>query len=110
RLLPRPPRSRRRRNASAGLEGGQDLLGSGELGGRYVTDEERQEIVDGEHIRILSVCYYIYAGCNAFFSLFGLFYMFMGFAVGSVVSRVPVQPGQPSQPPPEFFALFFGVI
>ncbi len=32
-----------------------------------MTNDERQEIADGEHLRILSICYYIYAGVNAFF-------------------------------------------
>jgi len=72
-----------------------------------MTDEERQLIIDGEHLRILSVCYFIYAGINAFFSFFGLFYMFMGLFVSSVASRIPPQPNQ--APPPALFALFFGV-
>jgi hypothetical protein len=38
-----------------------------------MTNDERQEIIDGEHLKILSICYYIYAGFNALFSLFGLF-------------------------------------
>ena len=72
-----------------------------------MTDEERQATIDNEHLRILSLCYYIYSGFNAAYSLFGLFYVFMGLMVGSVISRLPAQPNQP--PPTAMFALFFGV-
>jgi hypothetical protein len=71
-----------------------------------MTKDERQEIIDGEHLKILSICYYIYAGFNALFSLFGLFYALMGLMIGSAISRMPEQP---NQPPPAFFAVIFGV-
>ena len=74
-----------------------------------MTEDERQEIVDGEHIRVLSVCYYIYAVFNALFSLFGLFYAFMGLMIGSAVSSLPAQPNQPRPPLPASFAALFGV-
>ncbi len=73
-----------------------------------MTEDERQEMIDGEQLRILSICYYIYAGFNALFSLFGLFYVFMGLMVGSLISRLPAQPNQPP-PPPAAIAAFFGV-
>jgi hypothetical protein len=70
-------------------------------------EAERQATIDGEHLRILSICYIVYAGFNAFFSLFGLLYAFMGVFVNELISRMPPQPNQP--PPPEFLGLFFGV-
>jgi uncharacterized membrane protein HdeD (DUF308 family) len=72
-----------------------------------MTDDERQGIVDGEHIRVLSVCYYVYAGFNAFSSLFGLFYAFMGLMIGGVVFGLPAAPNQPR--PPASLAALFGV-
>jgi hypothetical protein len=72
-----------------------------------MSDVERQATIDGEHLRILSICYLVYAGVNVFFSLFGLLYAFMGLFVTELISRVPPQPNQP--PPPEFVGLFFGV-
>ncbi len=72
-----------------------------------MTDEERQAIIDGEHLRVLSLCYYIYAGLNAFFSLFGVFYALMGLFFTMVASRVPAKPDQGLPP---FFGLFLGVI
>ena len=74
-----------------------------------MTDEERQGIVDGEHLRALSICYYVYAGANAFFSLFGLLYVFMGLMMGAV-AQLPMQPSQQNQPPPEIMAAIFGAM
>jgi hypothetical protein len=71
-----------------------------------MTDAERQAIVDGEHLRLLSICYIIYGAFNAFFSLFGLLYAFMGLFITSFASQVAPQPNQPA--PPEFIGLFFG--
>lgn len=75
-----------------------------------MTEGERQEIVDGGHLQVLSVCYYIYAACNAFFSLFGLLYVFMGVLIGGVIAAAPVPPDKPPLPPPAYFAAIFGVI
>lgn len=72
-----------------------------------MTDAERQAIVDGEHLRLLSICYIVYGAFNAFFSLFGLLYASMGLFVTEFASRIPPQPNQP--PPPAFLGLFFGV-
>jgi hypothetical protein len=71
-----------------------------------MTAAERQAIVDGEHLRLLSICYIIYGAFNAFFSLFGLLYAFMGLFITSFASQVAPQPNQPA--PPEFIGLFFG--
>src|SRR5262245_17344659 len=70
-------------------------------------EEERQAIVDGEHLRILSICYYVSAGTTAFFSLFGLFYAFMGLFFMSAADRMQGGPGQ--SPPPQFVGLLFGL-
>ncbi len=73
-----------------------------------MTEDERQATIDSEHLRILSMCYYLYAGINAFFSLFGLFYAFMGLALSATVSRASSHPGQDA--PPEFVGLLLAVI
>jgi hypothetical protein len=70
-------------------------------------EEERQAIVDGEHLRILSICYYVSAGTTAVFSLFGLFYGFMGLFFMSAADRLQAPPGQ--SPPPQFVGLLFGL-
>ena len=73
-----------------------------------MTDAERQAIVDGEQLRLLSICYIVYGAFNAFFSLFGLLYATMGVFLAEFASRIPPQPNQ--APPPEIFGLFFGII
>jgi hypothetical protein len=72
-----------------------------------MSDAERQAIVDGEHLRILSICYIVFGAFNAFFSLFGLLYASMGVFANEMIARMPPQPNQP--PPPEFLGLIFGV-
>jgi hypothetical protein len=72
-----------------------------------MTNEERQSIIDGEHLQVLSLCYFIYAGINALFSLFGLFYMLMSLLVGSEAFRVAAHADQGA--PPAFVAPFVGL-
>jgi hypothetical protein len=72
-----------------------------------LSNEERQAIIDNEHLRVLSICYYVSAGMNAFFSLFGLLYAFMGLMVTAAASQAASQPSQ--QAPPAFIAAFFGL-
>jgi hypothetical protein len=43
--------------------------------------QERQAIVDAEHLRILAICYYVSGGMGIFFSCFALIYVVMGLAV-----------------------------
>jgi hypothetical protein len=38
----------------------------------------RQQILDEEHLRLLSIFYYVSAGTTGFFSLFGALYVLMG--------------------------------
>ena len=70
-------------------------------------EEERQAIVDGEHLRILSICYYVSAGTTAAFSLLGLFYGFMGLFFVLSADRLQAGPGQ--SPPPQFIGFIFGL-
>lgn len=42
---------------------------------------ERQQIVDGEHLRILGICYYVSGGLSIFWSSFVLLYVAFGLAL-----------------------------
>lgn len=67
------------------------------------TDPFRQEILDQEHLRLLSIGYLVSAGVNVFSSLFGLMYAAMGLLFGAAIA-------QSSEPaPPEFIGWVFGV-
>ena len=70
-------------------------------------EDTRQEIVDGEQLRILRMGYFIVAGTTAFAALFGFFYAFLGFFMFPAISRLPQQPGQPEFP--DFIGKFFGI-
>jgi hypothetical protein len=69
--------------------------------------EERQAVIDGEHLRILSICYLVSAAITAFFSLFGLLYAFIGVFLMSAGDRLA---RQSNQPPPPFVGLIFGLL
>jgi hypothetical protein len=43
-----------------------------------MTQEERQSVLDEEHLRLLSIGYYILGGTHAVFSLFPLIYVALG--------------------------------
>jgi hypothetical protein len=47
----------------------------------------RQAMVDDEHLRLLSIGYYVSAGITGVFSLFGLFYAFLGGVMGLMISQ-----------------------
>jgi uncharacterized membrane protein YedE/YeeE len=61
---------------------------------------ERQAIVDEEHLKLLSLGYMISAGMAALFALFGLLYVGMGVVMGLITLHGHVvgdtQPGPPA--------------
>jgi signal transduction histidine kinase len=50
---------------------------------------DRQSIVDGEHLRLLSLGYMIFAGFAGFFACFGLLYVFIGIIMSLAFAHVP---------------------
>ena len=75
-----------------------------------MTDPEQQETLDREHLRLLSIGYYISAGMNVFMSFFGLMYAFMGLFFQAVIPKVPPPSGNAPAPPPELFGMVFGAV
>jgi hypothetical protein len=74
------------------------------------TEFNSQAIIDGEHLKLLSIGYMISAGFNAFFMLFGLFYVFMGAVAGEMIRLSPETNVKPGQPPPAFIGWIFAGI
>ena len=70
--------------------------------------EETQAILDEEHLRLLSVGYWISTGVRAFAALFGLLYLFVGVVMGVAFSNLPTKMG--NEPPPGLFMAIFGGI
>lgn len=68
-----------------------------------ITPEEREEILDEEHLRLLSIGYYVHGGMYAVFGLFPLIYVVMGLFLvfGDFPMPVPMPPNAPSAPAPD---------
>jgi hypothetical protein len=61
--------------------------------------EDRQAIVDGEHLRVLAICHYVMGGVACFSSLFPLIYVVVGLALalgGEFANKQPNEPVPPS--------------
>lgn len=67
----------------------------------------RQAILDEEHLKLLSIGYWVAGGMAAFFSLFGLFYIVIGAVVAVSIAKVPAASVQPNQRPPVFMGWIF---
>lgn len=68
-------------------------------------ENNRQAIVDYEHLKLLALGYKISAATTAFYSLFGLLYVFMGVIFGTVIPRTE----SAADKPPAFIGWFFAV-
>jgi hypothetical protein len=66
--------------------------------------EIRQTILDEEHLKLLSIGYYVSAGITAAFSLLGLLYSVMGMFL-LIAARSSSLRG-PGEPPPAFMGVF----
>jgi uncharacterized BrkB/YihY/UPF0761 family membrane protein len=74
-----------------------------------VSDEAlRQTIVDEEHLRLLSIGYFVSSGITAFFSLFGLLYVFLGAMMGLTFSEAAKKSNQ--SPPPAFLGWILAIV
>jgi hypothetical protein len=65
-------------------------------------EPSRQQIVDGEHLKMLRIGYLVSAGTTAFFGLFGFMYVFMGV----MFTNMTFEDGKG---PPAFFGWFFAI-
>lgn len=68
-----------------------------------MNNDERQQVIDEEQLRLLRIGYFAMGGVAVFTGLFGLLYALMGF----MIVHMPMQAQQPGQPPPEVIAWFF---
>lgn len=69
-----------------------------------MNDFEQQWIKDRDHLKLLSIFHYVFAGITGFFSLFAIIYIFIG-------TMVLVVPGKaPDQEAAKFIGVIFIVI
>jgi len=66
--------------------------------------EIRQTILDEEHLKLLSIGYYVSAGITAAFSLLGLLYSVMGMFL--LIAARSSSLSRPGEPPPAFIGVF----
>jgi hypothetical protein len=72
--------------------------------------DDRQKIVDEEHLKLLAIGYWVAGGMAALFALFGLFYICMGAMFAVSFAKIPAASLQPNQQPPAFVPwIFVGV-
>src|ERR1700761_1775996 len=80
------------------------------------TDPAQQALLDDEHLRLLSIGYYVSAAITALFSLMGLVYAAIGFFVGAAATHAARNVSDASDQvrnadvAPEWFGMLFGVI
>lgn len=65
----------RRSGVAESSSGGASI---GDRGMGVSESVDRQAVIDGEHLRLLPVCYWVLGAVTAFFALYGLFYLGMG--------------------------------
>lgn len=70
-------------------------------------EDERVRIVDDEHLRLLSIAFWIEGGITLLFACFPILYIAMGFAVTQMESIVPGK--NMHGPPKELGYVFMGI-
>lgn len=69
--------------------------------------DERQAILDQEHLRLLAIFYYIRAVTTALIAMIPMVHVILGFVLIGVGQHVTLKPGEPS--PALFGWLFVGI-
>ena len=54
---------------------------------------------DADHLRVLSICHYVWGGLVLLFSSFGIIYVVMGVMMAHGQFNFPPPPGRPAPPP-----------
>jgi hypothetical protein len=72
-----------------------------------MTDQERQAVLDEEHLKLLRIGYVVAGVADGFFALFPLVYVLIGIVFAAAV---PAGAGGPGEPNPAVFGLIFVVV
>lgn len=70
-----------------------------------MNDQEKQTLLDDEHLRLLRIGYIVSGAADAFFALFPLIYVVMGIFIAAAAPG-----GRPGEPNPALFGLVFVLI
>jgi nitrogen fixation/metabolism regulation signal transduction histidine kinase len=75
-----------------------------------MTEQERQSVLDEEHLRLLRIGYIIIGAAHAIFALFPLIYVVMGLGIAAAGMSAPRRPGDPSLAVLGGFFAVFGIL
>jgi hypothetical protein len=77
-----------------------------------MTEQEKQSILDEEHLKLLRIGYIIMGGADSFFALLPLVYVAIGIGLTVTASSVqaPIRPGEPSLALIGGFFVVFGLV
>lgn len=74
-----------------------------------MTDQEKQSILDEEHLKLLRIGYIIIGVADSFFALIPLVYVAIGIGMTASGIQVPTRPGEPSLAVVGGFLVVFGI-
>ena len=60
-----------------------------------INPEVKAQILDNEHLKLLSIAYYVLGGVNAFFAFIPLIYAAVGIMIIGIGSSIPNKPSEP---------------
>jgi len=75
-----------------------------------MTEQEKQNILDEEHLKLLRIGYIIIGVTDAFFALMPLVYVAIGIAMTASGIQMPTRPGEPSLAVIGGFFVVFGIV
>jgi nitrogen fixation/metabolism regulation signal transduction histidine kinase len=61
-----------------------------------MTDQEKQSIIDEEHLKLLRIGYLVIGAADSLFALLPLIYVVMGIGIATAGFQGPTNPGEPS--------------
>jgi hypothetical protein len=75
-----------------------------------MTDQEKQDILDEEHLKLLRIGYFVAGAADLFFAFFPLIYVAIGIAIAAAGLPVPTHAGDPSPALIGVFLVVFGLV
>jgi nitrogen fixation/metabolism regulation signal transduction histidine kinase len=75
-----------------------------------MTDQEKQNILDEEHLKLLRIGYIVAGAADLFFALIPLVYVAIGIGIAVAGISLPTRPGEPSPAMIGLFLVVFGML
>jgi nitrogen fixation/metabolism regulation signal transduction histidine kinase len=75
-----------------------------------MTDQEKQSLIDEEHLRLLRIGYLVAGGADLFFAFIPIIYIVIGIGISAVGISVPTRPNEPNPAVIGLFLIVFGIV